>query len=139
MNDGIGDFPIFWHRPRCKHWADQRLPEAPRARSLTAYSRAGFSSLLLPGASFGAEGADGTLPAPGRQGAPVTLMSITAPRCTAHTDPMNTTLVTVWLPLLVLVPCLCIWVYSVVDFSSTEERDMRTFPRDVWIVLLVLA
>lgn len=58
--------------------------------------------------------------------------------CTAHTGLMNATVATIWLPLLILVPCLSIWVYSVVDFSRTDERDMRTFSRDVWMVVLVL-
>lgn len=51
---------------------------------------------------------------------------------------MNASLATVWLPLLILVPCLGVWGYSLVDFSRTDERDMRTFSRDVWLVILVL-
>lgn len=42
------------------------------------------------------------------------------------------------LPWLVLVPCLAIWAYSLVDFSRTDERDMRTFSREAWLVFLVL-
>ncbi|MDP9888251.1 PLDc N-terminal domain-containing protein [Pseudarthrobacter enclensis] len=37
-----------------------------------------------------------------------------------------------------LIPCLALWGYSLVDFSQTDERDMRTFGRDAWLVLLVL-
>lgn len=50
---------------------------------------------------------------------------------------MNETGAAQWLPWLVLIPCLAIWGYSLVDFSQTDERDMRTFGRDVWLVLLV--
>jgi len=42
------------------------------------------------------------------------------------------------LPWLVLIPCLAVWAYSLVDFSNTDERDIRTFSREVWLVLLVL-
>lgn len=57
---------------------------------------------------------------------------------TAHTGAMDATLNSGWLPVLVLVPCLGLWVYSLIDFSRTDERDMRTFPRDIWLVVLVL-
>lgn len=57
---------------------------------------------------------------------------------TAHTGPMDANLNSGWLPVLVLVPCLSLWVYSLIDFSRTDERDMRTFPRDIWLVVLVL-
>lgn len=40
--------------------------------------------------------------------------------------------------MLVLVPCLGIWIYSIVDFSRTDERDMGTFSRDAWMVVLAL-
>jgi hypothetical protein len=56
----------------------------------------------------------------------------------AHTDPMNTGLDSIWLPALVLLPCLGIWIYSIVDFSRTNEGDMRTFSRDIWLVVLIL-
>ncbi|MFF2345022.1 hypothetical protein [Pseudarthrobacter sp. NPDC058119] len=46
--------------------------------------------------------------------------------------------VDVLLPWLVLLPCVAIWAYSLVDFSQTDERDMRIFSRDVWLVLIVL-
>jgi hypothetical protein len=50
---------------------------------------------------------------------------------------MNATGAAWWLPWLVLIPSVAIWAYSLVDFSQTDERDMRTFSRDVWLVLLV--
>jgi len=50
---------------------------------------------------------------------------------------MNATEASWWLPWLVLVPSLAVWGYSLVDFSQTDERDMRTFSRDIWLVLLV--
>ena len=62
----------------------------------------------------------------------------TVVHCRAHTDLMNTTLFTMWLPTLVLLPCLGIWIYSLVDFSRTNEQDMRTLSADVWLVVLVL-
>ncbi|EWT02145.1 membrane protein [Intrasporangium oryzae NRRL B-24470] len=37
----------------------------------------------------------------------------------------------------VLVP-LGFWVWALVDFSRTDERDMRTFTKPMWIVVLVL-
>lgn len=43
----------------------------------------------------------------------------------------------VWEPLLVGVAASGFWVYCLVDFSRTDERDMRTFSRPVWLVLLV--
>ena len=50
---------------------------------------------------------------------------------------MNMAEATFLLPWLVLIPCLAIWGYSLVDFSETDERDMRTFSRPIWLVLLV--
>lgn len=43
-----------------------------------------------------------------------------------------------WLPTLVVLAALAFWVYALVDFSRTPERDVATFPRPVWLVLLVL-
>lgn len=51
---------------------------------------------------------------------------------------MNATGATLLLPWLALIPCLAIWGYSLVDFSQTDERDIRTFTRDTWLVFLVL-
>ena len=50
---------------------------------------------------------------------------------------MNTTGAAWWLPWLVLIPCVAIWGYSLVDFSQTDERDIRTFSGDTWLLLLV--
>ncbi|GAA4044379.1 MULTISPECIES: PLDc N-terminal domain-containing protein [Arthrobacter] len=50
---------------------------------------------------------------------------------------MDSSLAT-WLPVLVLTACLGIWTYSLVDFSRTDGRDMRTFSKEVWIVILIL-
>jgi len=38
----------------------------------------------------------------------------------------------------VILPLIGIWVYALVDFSRTDERDLRTFDRRTWIVMLVL-
>lgn len=42
-----------------------------------------------------------------------------------------------WVPTLVVLAALAFWVYALVDFSRTPERDAGTFPRSVWLVLLV--
>lgn len=55
----------------------------------------------------------------------------------AHTGAMNATGATWWLPWLVLIPWVAVWGYSLIDFSRTDERDLRTFSKDVWLVLLV--
>lgn len=41
-----------------------------------------------------------------------------------------------WLPLVVLVPVMVFWAYSLLDFSRTPEREIRTFPRDVWLAVM---
>jgi len=51
---------------------------------------------------------------------------------------MDSSLVAVWLPVIVLIPFMGIWGYSVVDFSRTDEQDMRTFSKEIWIVFLVM-
>ena len=43
-----------------------------------------------------------------------------------------------WAPLLVGLAGVGFWAWCLVDFTRTDEREMRTFPRQVWIVLLVL-
>ncbi|WP_218064043.1 hypothetical protein [Arthrobacter wenxiniae] len=40
--------------------------------------------------------------------------------------------------MIVLIPFMGIWGYSVVDFSRTDEQDMRTFSKEIWIVFLIL-
>jgi len=44
---------------------------------------------------------------------------------------------TVWLPLLVLIPALIFWAYCLVDLMQTDERELRTFAKPVWWVILV--
>lgn len=44
----------------------------------------------------------------------------------------------VWLPVLVLVPALVFWGWCLVDFTQTDERDIRTFTRPAWLVILTL-
>jgi hypothetical protein len=44
---------------------------------------------------------------------------------------------TAWLPVLVLVAALIIWGYCLLDFTQTDERDMRLFTRPQWLVILV--
>ncbi|MEZ2389327.1 PLDc N-terminal domain-containing protein [bacterium RCC_150] len=51
---------------------------------------------------------------------------------------MNGSFVTLWVPMLVLGACLGLWVVGLVDFSQTDEKDMRTFPKEVWLLILVL-
>jgi len=43
-----------------------------------------------------------------------------------------------WLATLVVLAALAFWVYALVDFSRTPERDIATFSRSFWLVLLVL-
>jgi hypothetical protein len=38
---------------------------------------------------------------------------------------------------LVLVIVVGFWAYCLRDFARTDEREMRTFSRPVWLVLLV--
>lgn len=42
----------------------------------------------------------------------------------------------IWTPMLVLIPTLTFWAYSLIDFSRTPEHEMRTFPRDTWLVII---
>lgn len=49
---------------------------------------------------------------------------------------MNAT-ATVWLPFLVLVPVLVFWGYCLLDFTQTDEREIRTFTKPVWLVILI--
>jgi hypothetical protein len=41
-----------------------------------------------------------------------------------------------WLPIVVLIPALAFWAYSLVDFSRTPDIGIRTFARDTWLVIL---
>jgi MFS superfamily sulfate permease-like transporter len=49
---------------------------------------------------------------------------------------MNAT-ATVWLPILVLVAALIFWGYCLLDFMQTDEREIRTLSRPVWLVILI--
>ena len=40
--------------------------------------------------------------------------------------------------LVVGVVAVAFWGYCLWDFTRTDERDMRTFTRPVWVVVLVL-
>lgn len=42
-----------------------------------------------------------------------------------------------WFPWIVLVLALALWAYGLLDFLKTDERDIRTFSRPVWLVILV--
>jgi hypothetical protein len=44
---------------------------------------------------------------------------------------------TVWLPILVLVAALIFWGYCLFDFTQTDEREIRTFSKPVWLVILI--
>jgi hypothetical protein len=39
--------------------------------------------------------------------------------------------------LVVLAGLITLWIYSLIDFSRTDERDMRTLDRRHWIIMLV--
>jgi hypothetical protein len=43
-----------------------------------------------------------------------------------------------WLPLLVGYAALMFWAACLYDFSRTDPREIRTFDRLTWVVLLVL-
>jgi hypothetical protein len=54
-----------------------------------------------------------------------------------YDDRMDST-TTRWLPFLVIVQALVFWGWCLVDFTHTDERDMRTFTRPAWLVILTL-
>lgn len=43
-----------------------------------------------------------------------------------------------WVTTVVVLAAVAFWAWCLVDFTRTPERDVRTFPRPVWMVLLVL-
>jgi hypothetical protein len=49
---------------------------------------------------------------------------------------VNATPVTTWLPLLVSLAVLVFWGYCLLDFTQADEREIRTFTRPVWLVIL---
>jgi len=44
---------------------------------------------------------------------------------------------TIWLQLLVLLAALVFWGYCLLDFTQTDEREIRAFTKPVWLVILV--
>jgi len=42
-----------------------------------------------------------------------------------------------WFPWIVLAVALAVWAYGLLDFLQTDERDIRTFSRPVWLAVLV--
>ncbi len=56
----------------------------------------------------------------------------------AHNVYMENPIVMVWLPVVLILVMLSVWGYSLVDFSRTDESEMRTFPKEVWLLILVL-
>jgi hypothetical protein len=42
-----------------------------------------------------------------------------------------------WFPWIVLVPAVGVWAYGLLDFMRTDEQEIRTFSRPVWLVILV--
>ncbi|MCA4131500.1 PLDc N-terminal domain-containing protein [Arthrobacter sp. M4] len=41
------------------------------------------------------------------------------------------------LPWIILVAALGVWAYALLDFTATDARDVRTFSRTAWAVILV--
>lgn len=41
-----------------------------------------------------------------------------------------------WAPLVGLIGALAFWAYSLADFARAPEREMRTFPRSAWLVIM---
>ncbi len=37
----------------------------------------------------------------------------------------------------VILAALCFWGYCLVDFSRTDEADIRTYRKQVWVLMLV--
>jgi hypothetical protein len=58
------------------------------------------------------------------------------PRIPAHTWIMGDALV-FWFPFIVLAAAIVVWAYGLVDFAGTDERQIRTFTRPVWLVILI--
>jgi len=54
-----------------------------------------------------------------------------------HDGFVNTTVAALF-QIAVLITALAFWGYCLVDFVQSDERLIRTFPKQVWLVLLVL-
>ena len=44
----------------------------------------------------------------------------------------------VWTPVVMLIPVLAFWAFTLIDFSGTPERGIRTFPRNTWLLIITL-
>jgi uncharacterized SAM-binding protein YcdF (DUF218 family) len=42
-----------------------------------------------------------------------------------------------WFPWIVIVLALAVWAYGLLDFLKTDERDIRSLSRPVWLAILV--
>ncbi len=56
----------------------------------------------------------------------------------ADNDYMGNTFVMAWIPGLIVLGALSLWGYSMVDLPRTDDREMRTFPKEVWLLILLL-
>ena len=43
-----------------------------------------------------------------------------------------------WTPALIVTVALLFWAYSLYDLVRTDDGDVRTFPKPVWLVIVVL-
>ncbi|WP_171814349.1 PLDc N-terminal domain-containing protein [Arthrobacter dokdonensis] len=41
------------------------------------------------------------------------------------------------LPVLIVLCALCLWVYGVVDFARTDKLEIRSFPQEAWLLILL--
>ena len=41
-------------------------------------------------------------------------------------------------PALVSLVLIAFWAYCLADLARTDERDVRTWPKEAWVVVLVL-
>ena len=42
-----------------------------------------------------------------------------------------------WLAVLVGIAALAFWAYCLFDFTQADEREIRTFTRPIWVVVLI--
>jgi hypothetical protein len=42
----------------------------------------------------------------------------------------------VWTPIAMLIVAVVFWAFTLIDFSATPDRDVRTFPRNAWLVII---
>lgn len=60
----------------------------------------------------------------------------TLPDGRAHTWGMSN-VVLFWFPWIVLGLALVVWAYGLLDFLQTDERDIRSLSRPLWLAILV--